>query len=131
MNGRTVRRERTLSDTFHWTPPTLEIINEEKRAKNNFLMDFENYVLSLWDGSKGIPTGPQRFEDEEWAALMKTHLEFSDTCWDEYVAWCRSGGGDDWFQPDSECSTRSAAGSAARPRLLGSRPEKIPVADLK
>ena len=131
MNGRTVRRERILRDTFHWTPPTLEIINEEKRARNNFLMDFENYVLSLWDGRKGIPTGPQRFEDEEWAALMKTHLEFSDTCWDEYVVWCRSGGGDDWFQPDSECSPRSAAGSAARPRLLGSRPEKIPVADLK
>ena len=95
------------------------------------MMDFENYVLSLWDGRKGIPTGPQRFEDEEWAALMKTHLEFSDTSWDEYMVWCRSGGGDDWFQPDSECSTRSAAGAAARPRLLGSRPEKIPVADLK
>ena len=96
-NGRT----RRLSDNFHWTPPTLETIDEEKRARNDFLMHFENYVLTLWDARKGIPTGPQRFEDEAWAALMKTQLEFSDTCWDEYVAWVRSGGGDEWFQPVS------------------------------
>ncbi len=95
-NGRT----RRLSDDFQWTPPTLESI-EEQRAQNDFLMDFENYVLTLWDARKGIPTGPHRFEDEAWAALMKTQLEFSDTCWDEYVAWVRSGGGDEWFQPVS------------------------------
>ena len=95
-NGRT----RRLSDDFHWTPPTLESI-EEQRAQNDFLMDFENYVLTLWDARNGIPTGPQRFEDGAWAALMKTQLEFSDTCWDEYVAWVRSGGGDEWFQPVS------------------------------
>ncbi len=79
----------------------METIDEEKRARNDFLMDFENYVLTLWDARNGIPTGPQRFEDGAWAALMKTQLEFSDTCWDEYVAWVRSGGGDEWFQPVS------------------------------
>ncbi len=81
---------------------------EEKRALNSFMMDFENYVLTLWDARNGIPTGPQRFEDEAWAALMKTQLEFSDTCWDEYVAWVRDGGGDEWFQPVSDDLTSIA-----------------------
>ncbi len=98
-NEQALRRARILRDTFLWAKPALEPIQEAKRQyRDAFMMDFENYVLEYWDARKGIPTGPGRFENEEWAALMKTHLEFSDTCWDEYVAWVRSGGGDEWFQ---------------------------------
>ncbi len=83
------------------TPPTNAAEAERRRYQDNFLMDFENYVLREWDARGGIPTGPRRFENPNWAALMKSHLEFSDTCWDEYVAWVQQGGGDEWFQEEA------------------------------
>ena len=71
---------------------------DKKRHHNNFMMDFENWVLKHWDARQGIPTGPRRYENQEWAKLMKRNLEDSDTSWDEYVEWVRQGGGDEWFQ---------------------------------
>ena len=71
---------------------------EQRRFYDAFMMDFENYVLRFWDARNGIPSGPRRFENEEWATLMREHLEFSDTCWDDYVSWVETGGGDEWFQ---------------------------------
>ncbi len=73
---------------------------ERQRHLNNFMMDFENHVLREWDARGGVPRGPRRFENKNWAALMKSHLEFSDTCWEEYVTWVQQGGGDEWFQEE-------------------------------
>ena len=75
---------------------------EEERNHNNFMMDFENYVLSKWDSRQGIPTGPRRYENEDWAELMKGNLEVSDSCWVDYVAWVSQGGGDEYFQEDEQ-----------------------------
>ena len=71
------------------------------RDKDNFLMDFENWCLEhRWDARKGIPTGPYRYEDTEWATMMKKECEFSDTFFEEYCEWCSQGGGDEWFQEE-------------------------------
>ncbi len=77
---------------------------------NNFMMDFENYVLSLWDARQGIPTGLRRYKNEGWAKLMKSNLEDSDTCWEEYVAWVDSGGGDEWFEEEALFCTKHQEG---------------------
>ena len=60
-------------------------------------MDFENSLLEDWDN--GIPTGPRRFEEAEWAELVKRNVypNHSDVDWDEYVDWVSSGGGDGLF----------------------------------
>jgi len=77
-----------------------EEAKQRARDHNNFMLDFENYVLSQWDARQGIPTGPRRYQNEDWAKLMKSNLEFSDTNWEEYVAWVEQGGGDEWFQEE-------------------------------
>ena len=87
-------------ETLWKTQPHSAAEAERRRSRDAFLMDFENYVLRFWYAYRGIPTGKTRFENENWAALMKSHLEFSDTCWDEYVAWVQQGGGDEWFQEE-------------------------------
>ena len=71
---------------------------ERQRHLNNFMMDFENHVLREWGAC--APRGPLRYENKNWAAHMKSHLEFSDTCWEEYVTWVQQGGGDEWFQAE-------------------------------
>ena len=83
---------------FWSTPPNNREEAMERRHRNNFLMDFENWALARWDARQGIPTGPTRHEHRDWAAHMQGHLRDSDTCWGEYVAWVQSGGGDEWFQ---------------------------------
>ena len=66
------------------------------------MCDFEYDVLRSWDAHKGIPRGPRRFENKEWAALVMSHVfpHHSDVDWYEYTEWVRSGGGDEWFQED-------------------------------
>ena len=86
---------------------------QRRRYQNAFLMDFENWVLTLWDARNGIPTGPRRHENEAWAALMQSNLEFSDTCWDEYVEWVKQGGGDEWFMMDAPADEGAAEREAA------------------
>ena len=75
----------------------MDSAEEKRRHFNNFMLDFENYVLSKWDSRQGIPTGPRRHENKAWAELMKSNLEDSDTCWEAYVEWVGQGGGDEWF----------------------------------
>ena len=67
------------------------------------MCDFEYDVLRSWDARKGIPRGPRRFENKEWAALVMSHVfpHHSDVDWYEYTEWVRSGGGDDWFQEEA------------------------------
>ena len=45
--------------------------------------------------TKGIPTGPRRFENAEWAELIKksAYPHHSDVDWDEYYDWVSHGGG--------------------------------------
>ena len=75
------------------------------RDKNNFLMYFENWCLGKrWDSRKGVPKGPQRIENPEWAAMMKQECQDSDTTWEEYCEWVRQGGGDEYFQEDWEAA---------------------------
>lgn len=70
--------------------------------RDAFLMDFENAVLRDWDARKGIPQGWRRFENTEWAQLIKRNVypHHSDVDWYEYVEWVENGGGDEWFQEE-------------------------------
>ncbi len=72
-------------------------------GRDTFLCDFENDVLRSWDARKGIPKGPRRFENPEWAALIKRQVlpHHSDVDWFEYVEWVNQGGGDEWFQEEA------------------------------
>ena len=78
--------------------------------RDDFMCDFENDVLRCWDARKGVPKGPHRFENQEWAALIKRYVfpHHSDVDWFEYIAWVRDGGGDEWFQPVSDDLTSIA-----------------------
>ena len=73
-------------------------------ARDNFMMDFENEILKDWDARQVIPNGPHRFENSEWAALVKRNVfpHHSDVDWEEYVEWVQNGGGDEWFQEDED-----------------------------
>ena len=70
-------------------------------VNDDFMMDFENSVLENdWDARQGIPTGPRRYENPEWAKMIRSQVypHHSDVNWREYVSWVRGGGGDEWFQ---------------------------------
>ncbi len=73
---------------------------------NNFYMDFENACLSQnWNNRKRAhPKGPKRYEDPEWAEMIKSQVypHHSDIDWHEYVEWVKNGGGDEWFQESDE-----------------------------
>ena len=94
-NWEQIRKEQWVAFWQGAPPPT-----QNRRDRNNFLMDTENWILRRWDSRQGIPKGPRRFENDAWATLVKTCLEDSDTCWDEYCAWVQAGYGDEWFQPE-------------------------------
>lgn len=67
---------------------------------DDFMADFENYCLSLWDSSKRPhPRGPNRHEDVDWAAHIRRYVypHHSDVDWYEYTIFVESGGGDDFF----------------------------------
>ena len=70
--------------------------------RDDFLMDLENEILREWDARKDIPTGPRRYENAEWAELVKRNVypHHSDVDWHEYVEWVSRGGGDEWFQEE-------------------------------
>ena len=83
-----------------WIEETIFTMNIDLH-KDNFLMDFENWCLqNRWDARKKIPTGPDRYKNPEWAAMMERECHFSDTNFEEYCAWCQAGGGDEWFQEE-------------------------------
>ena len=67
---------------------------------DTFMMDTENWILQKWDSRKGIPQGPERYKNSEWAQLVQRYCwpYGDDLYWHEYISWVRSGGGDDWFQ---------------------------------
>ncbi len=70
-----------------------------------FMMDWENSILEKhWDARNGIPKGPRRFENAEWAATIRNHsFPFhSGVTWEEYVQWVSQGGGDEWFQEEED-----------------------------
>ena len=66
---------------------------------NDFMMDFENSLLEGW--LLPIPTGPQRYRDPAWAELVRRNVApfHSDVTMTDYMLWCETGGGDEWFQP--------------------------------
>jgi hypothetical protein len=74
---------------------------------DDFMADFENEVLQSWDARLGIPRGTRRFENTEWAALIKRNVypHHSDVDWSEYTAWVSQGKGDEWFQEDNKWQT--------------------------
>ena len=68
------------------------------------MMDFENACLSQnWDSS-AHPRGPKRFQDAQWAKMIRGQVypHNTDVDWFEYVAWVVRGGGDEWFKMESE-----------------------------
>ena len=79
-------------------------------------MDFENWCLEhKWLAEdyaprvgeflawldKPRPRGAGRYLDAEWAAMMRSELENSDSSWEQYCEWVRHGGGDEWFQEEA------------------------------
>ena len=71
-------------------------------ARDSFYMDFENEILeNQWDNRiREHPQGPKRYEDHEWAELIKRNVYpyNSSIDWEEYTEWVQNGGGDEWFQ---------------------------------
>ena len=100
------------------TPEASEAFWAKWSRMNNFLMDLENSYLSDWDQrQRDNPTGPRRFEDPEWGAIMKRACDaHSDVSWEQYCAWVSDGGGDECFQ--AEASAASAASSASSTRTI-------------
>ncbi len=84
--------------------PNYHTILDQQR--DDFMRDFENACLSQhWDSSKRPhPKGKRRHEDAEWAAMIQSQVypHFCDIDWEEYVEWCESGFGDEWFQEELE-----------------------------
>lgn len=80
---------------------------------DNFLMDFENSILSDWCSMEPHPTGRRRFQNPEWAKLVQRNCypQHSDIDWFEYMSWCLAGGGDEWFQTATPDSMETLNGS--------------------
>ena len=77
----------------------------EHMARDCFLIDFENTDIEHFkteQPEEDFPTGPERYKDEEWAAIIKKQVypHRSDVDWSEYTAWVFQGGGDEWFTGD-------------------------------
>ena len=71
-----------------------------------FMMDWENSILERhWDARNGIPKGPKRYRNTEWATTIKQHTFpfHSGVTWEEYVQWVKNGGGDEWFLLKRPC----------------------------
>ena len=70
---------------------------KQAKERDVFFCDLENAVLRDFHGD--TPTGPQRYLNPDWAALMKKNLYpfHSDADWSEYIEFCENGGGDDHF----------------------------------
>ena len=82
----------------------------EQRDRNAFLMDFENWCLAYprWDNRLGLPRGRSRHLDPLWRAVIQDHLdEYPRQTWEEYVAFCEAGKGDEWFQMDEREANES------------------------
>ena len=91
--------QRPTHKNFNWFEKT-----KANTDRDNFMMDFENYCAN--DLFRKFPKGgPRRLENKKWAAFMKTQVypHHSDVDWDEYVAWVKAGGGDEYFFEDGEC----------------------------
>ena len=77
----------------------------ENTHKDSFLMDFENSCITDFNSKypgQEHPTGPERYKNEQWAAIIKDQVypHHSDVDWSEYEHWVRHGGGDEWFTGD-------------------------------
>ncbi len=101
-----------------WIRPTPLEKMAAPRMRDAFMMDFENEVMGRHLGGGiglilgGIvrpptgqipqfPKGPRRFEDPQWATMMRQQCEgHSDVTFEQYCEWCLAGGGDEWFQED-------------------------------
>ncbi len=65
------------------------------------LWDYENWLLSRYDVTLGMPVGLGRLTHEPWVRHVKNDLPNSDFTWEQYVKHVESKSGDDWF---FECS---------------------------
>ena len=97
-------RRSPPDDAFVEKPPTRRPRHtpRDRPGRDAFMCDFENDVLRCWDARQGIPRGPSRFENHEWAALIMSQVfpHHSDVDWQEYVEWVSQGDGDEWFQEE-------------------------------
>ena len=101
----TVRAAYKAQNTGSTLLPWLSV----KMPSDAFMMDFENACLQQnWD-SRSHPKGPRRFEDPQWAAMMRQQCEeHSDVTFEQYCAWCLAGGGDEWFEIQYDATWRYA-----------------------
>ena len=98
-------------------PGHRDIASSTSSGRHGFLMDFELACL-MESGSTSCPTGPNRYTDPSWEKFIKARVypHHSDVDWQEYIDFCESGGGDEWFieeevmsplaqsPPDTRCS---------------------------
>ena len=64
------------------------------------LCDYENWLLSTYDASKGIPVVKERLAHDSWVQHVKDDLLMSSFTWMQYVEYVEAGGGDEWFLLD-------------------------------
>ena len=78
--------------------------DEYRRARNNFYMDLENYVLEhVWRAP--APVGPARhLFNSGWGRVMRAELADYDASitFVDYGSWVEQGGGDEWFQSQAD-----------------------------
>ena len=72
------------------------------RFNESFLSDLENWCLgSRWDARVGLPRGKSRHLDPLWREVVLAHIgDYPRQSWEDYVAFCEAGRGDEWFQMD-------------------------------
>ena len=74
---------KIVDDAFAVNPPPKRPRHTPQGGpgRDAFMCDFENDVLRCWDARGGIPRGPRRFENEEWAALIMSHVFPHNSGW--------------------------------------------------
>ena len=80
----------------------MELVMEVFKSMGGTIIPPErpNKVHPNWVGPP--PTGIKRYENPKWAEMIQTRIfPFrSDIDWVEYVEFCESGGGDEWFHEE-------------------------------
>jgi hypothetical protein len=73
-----------------------------------FLSDLENWCLAWprWDARLGMPRGKFRWMDPVWSQVVLSHIDdYPRQTWEDYIAYCLAGRGDEWFQFEEREST--------------------------
>ena len=85
---------QSMGGTVTEMPPHRPNKRNRVADRDAFFIHFENDVLrNNWNNWEPFPTGPRRFENPEWAKMIKSQVfpHHSDIDWYEYVECCHLG----------------------------------------